>query len=115
MPYLVKPFEVGDLIAHARRLLQKAQAAITGFLYLDLNFDALARVTKAMVKKLNLLSIRVRRSPATPLISAIPNPKTQLLGLDYPSVGQNGHMMRNRRLRRSIHTEYPKRTTPHQY
>jgi PAS domain S-box-containing protein len=27
VPYLVKPFEVGDLIAQARRLLQKAQAA----------------------------------------------------------------------------------------
>ena len=27
IPYLVKPFEVGDLIAHARRLLQKARAA----------------------------------------------------------------------------------------
>ena len=27
IPYLVKPFEVGDLISHARRLLQKAQAA----------------------------------------------------------------------------------------
>jgi len=29
IPYLVKPFEVADLIAHARRLLQKAQAAST--------------------------------------------------------------------------------------
>ena len=27
VPYLVKPFEVADLIAHARRLMQKAQAA----------------------------------------------------------------------------------------
>ena len=27
VPYLVKQFEVGDLISHARRLLQKAQAA----------------------------------------------------------------------------------------
>src|SRR5262249_41683933 len=27
IPYLVKPFEVADLIAQARRLLQKAQAA----------------------------------------------------------------------------------------
>jgi PAS domain S-box-containing protein len=27
IPYLVKPFEVADLISHARRLLQKAQAA----------------------------------------------------------------------------------------
>ena len=27
VPCLVKPFEVADLIAHARRLLQKAQAA----------------------------------------------------------------------------------------
>lgn len=27
VPYLVKPFEVADLIAHARKLLQKAQAA----------------------------------------------------------------------------------------
>ncbi len=27
VPYLVKPFEVADLISHARRLLQKAQAA----------------------------------------------------------------------------------------
>jgi len=29
-PYLVKPFEVGDLIAQARRLLQKTQAAVAG-------------------------------------------------------------------------------------
>jgi PAS domain S-box-containing protein len=28
--YLVKPFEVGDLIAHARRLLQKTHAAVAG-------------------------------------------------------------------------------------
>lgn len=28
--YLVKPFEVGDLISHARRLLQKTQAAVAG-------------------------------------------------------------------------------------
>jgi DNA-binding NtrC family response regulator len=28
IPYLVKPFEVGDLIAQARRLLQKAHAAV---------------------------------------------------------------------------------------
>ncbi len=27
VPCLVKPFEVADLIAHARRLMQKAQAA----------------------------------------------------------------------------------------
>jgi two-component system NtrC family sensor kinase len=27
VPYLVKPFEVGDLIDHARRLMQRAQAA----------------------------------------------------------------------------------------
>jgi len=27
VPYLVKPFEVADLISHARRLLHKAQAA----------------------------------------------------------------------------------------
>jgi len=27
VPYLVKPFEVADLISHARRLLQKAHAA----------------------------------------------------------------------------------------
>ena len=27
VPYLVKPFEVADLISQARRLLQKAQAA----------------------------------------------------------------------------------------
>ncbi len=27
IPYLVKPFEVGDLISHARRLLQKTMAA----------------------------------------------------------------------------------------
>ena len=27
VPYLVKPFEVGDLISQARRLLQKTQAA----------------------------------------------------------------------------------------
>jgi DNA-binding NtrC family response regulator len=27
VPYLAKPFEVADLIAHARRLMQKAQAA----------------------------------------------------------------------------------------
>jgi hypothetical protein len=27
LPCLVKPFEVADLIAHARRLMQKAQAA----------------------------------------------------------------------------------------
>jgi DNA-binding response OmpR family regulator len=27
VPYLVKPFEVGELIAQARRLLQKPQAA----------------------------------------------------------------------------------------
>ena len=27
LPYLVKPFEVGDLISHARRLLQKTLAA----------------------------------------------------------------------------------------
>jgi len=26
VPFLVKPFEVGDLIGHARRLLQKADA-----------------------------------------------------------------------------------------
>jgi two-component system NtrC family sensor kinase len=30
VPYLVKPFEVGDLIAQARRLLQKTQAAVAG-------------------------------------------------------------------------------------
>jgi len=30
VPYLVKPFEVGDLISHARRLLQKAGAAAAG-------------------------------------------------------------------------------------
>ena len=30
VPYLVKPFEVGDLIAHARRLLQKTLAATAG-------------------------------------------------------------------------------------
>jgi PAS domain S-box-containing protein len=30
VPYLVKPFEVSDLISQARRLLQKAQAAIAG-------------------------------------------------------------------------------------
>jgi PAS domain S-box-containing protein len=30
VPYLVKPFEVGDLIAQARRLLHKAQAAVAG-------------------------------------------------------------------------------------
>jgi len=30
VPYLVKPFEVGDLISQARRLLQKAQAAVAG-------------------------------------------------------------------------------------
>src|ERR1700737_1626823 len=30
VPYLVKPFEVGDLIAQARRLLQKTQAATAG-------------------------------------------------------------------------------------
>jgi hypothetical protein len=30
IPYLVKPFEVGDLIAQARRLLQKTQAAVAG-------------------------------------------------------------------------------------
>ncbi|MFZ0801853.1 MAG: GAF domain-containing protein [Terriglobales bacterium] len=30
VPYLVKPFEVGDLIAHARRLLQKAHAVAAG-------------------------------------------------------------------------------------
>ncbi len=30
LPYLVKPFEVGDLIAHARRLLQKTLAATAG-------------------------------------------------------------------------------------
>jgi len=29
LPYLVKPFEVGDLISHARRLLQKTMAAST--------------------------------------------------------------------------------------
>jgi len=27
VPSLVKPFEVADLITHARRLMQKAQAA----------------------------------------------------------------------------------------
>ncbi|MGA8761923.1 MAG: hypothetical protein WB562_03455, partial [Candidatus Sulfotelmatobacter sp.] len=27
--YLIKPFEVADLIAHARRLLQKSQAAVS--------------------------------------------------------------------------------------
>jgi hypothetical protein len=27
VPCLVKPFEVADLISHARRLMQKAQAA----------------------------------------------------------------------------------------
>lgn len=31
IPYLVKPFEVADLISQARRLLQKAQAATAGF------------------------------------------------------------------------------------
>jgi DNA-binding NtrC family response regulator len=30
VPYLVKPFEVGDLISQARRLLQKTQAAVAG-------------------------------------------------------------------------------------
>jgi DNA-binding NtrC family response regulator len=30
VPYLVKPFEVGDLISHARRLLQKASAVGAG-------------------------------------------------------------------------------------
>jgi len=30
VPHLVKPFEVGDLIAHARRMLQKTQAAVAG-------------------------------------------------------------------------------------
>jgi len=30
IPHLVKPFEVGDLIAHARRMLQKTQAAVAG-------------------------------------------------------------------------------------
>ena len=30
VPYLVKPFEVGDLISHARRLLQKTLAATAG-------------------------------------------------------------------------------------
>ena len=30
LPYLVKPFEVGDLISHARRLLQKTLAATAG-------------------------------------------------------------------------------------
>jgi DNA-binding NtrC family response regulator len=30
VPYLVKPFEVGDLISHARRLLQKTLAASGG-------------------------------------------------------------------------------------
>jgi CheY-like chemotaxis protein len=30
VPYLVKPFEVGDLIGHARRLLQKVNAAAAG-------------------------------------------------------------------------------------
>jgi len=29
VPYLVKPFEVGDLISQARRLLQKTQAAVS--------------------------------------------------------------------------------------
>jgi len=30
IPHLVKPFEVAELIAQARRLLQKAQAAAAG-------------------------------------------------------------------------------------
>jgi transaldolase/glucose-6-phosphate isomerase len=30
IPYLVKPFEVGDLISQARRLLQKTQSAVAG-------------------------------------------------------------------------------------
>jgi DNA-binding response OmpR family regulator len=30
IPYLVKPFEVAELILQARRLLQKAQAAAAG-------------------------------------------------------------------------------------
>jgi hypothetical protein len=30
VPYLVKPFEVAELISQARRLLQKAQAAAAG-------------------------------------------------------------------------------------
>jgi len=30
IPYLVKPFEVGDLISHARRLLQKTMVATAG-------------------------------------------------------------------------------------
>ncbi len=30
VPYLVKPFEVGDLISQARRLLEKTQAAVAG-------------------------------------------------------------------------------------
>ena len=30
VPYLVKPFEVSDLISQARRLLQKTQAAVAG-------------------------------------------------------------------------------------
>ena len=30
VPYLVKPFEVAELISQARKLLQKAQAAAAG-------------------------------------------------------------------------------------
>ena len=30
VPYLVKPFEVAELISQARRLLQKAQSAVAG-------------------------------------------------------------------------------------
>ena len=30
LPSLVKPFEVADLISHARKLLQKTQAAVAG-------------------------------------------------------------------------------------
>jgi hypothetical protein len=30
IPFLVKPFEVGDLISHARRMLTKSKAAGAG-------------------------------------------------------------------------------------
>ena len=35
VPYLVKPFEVGDLISQARRLLQKTIAATAGYVLLN--------------------------------------------------------------------------------
>src|SRR5450432_1742089 len=48
--------------------------------------------------KSKALSQRTPKLPEYCLAPPIPYPKTQLLGLHYPSFGQNRHMMRNSRL-----------------